>query len=58
MGDCFNDAHIGLVRNDAGNIVVFQAGVFKGKVRFEDYTDASFVPTGRALKPWEWEGKK
>jgi NitT/TauT family transport system substrate-binding protein len=35
-----------------------KAGVFQGKVKFEDYTDASFVPTGRAMKPWEWEGKK
>jgi NitT/TauT family transport system substrate-binding protein len=35
-----------------------KAGVFKGKVTFDDYTDTSFVPKGRALKPWEWEGKK
>jgi NitT/TauT family transport system substrate-binding protein len=35
-----------------------KAGVFQGTVKFEDYTDTSFVPTGRALKPWEWEGKK
>jgi NitT/TauT family transport system substrate-binding protein len=35
-----------------------KAGVFQGKVKFEDYTDTTFVPTGRALKPWEWEGKK
>lgn len=35
-----------------------KAGVFEGKVTFEDYTDTSFVPKGRALTPWEWEGKK
>jgi NitT/TauT family transport system substrate-binding protein len=35
-----------------------KAGIFQGKVSFDDYTDASFVPTGRALKPWEWEGEK
>ncbi len=35
-----------------------KAGILKGKVSFEDYTDTSFVPVGRAMKPWEWEGKK
>src|SRR5262245_16418269 len=35
-----------------------KAGVFQGKVSFDDYTDASFVPKGRAMKPWEWEGDK
>jgi NitT/TauT family transport system substrate-binding protein len=35
-----------------------KAGVFQGKVTFDDYTDTSFVPKGRAMKPWEWEGKK
>jgi NitT/TauT family transport system substrate-binding protein len=35
-----------------------KAGVFQGKVTFDDYTNTSFVPKGRALKPWEWEGKK
>jgi NitT/TauT family transport system substrate-binding protein len=35
-----------------------KAGIFQGKVGFEDYTDTSFVPKGRAMKPWEWEGKK
>jgi NitT/TauT family transport system substrate-binding protein len=35
-----------------------KAGVFKGKVTFDDYTDTSFVPEGRTMKPWEWEGKK
>jgi NitT/TauT family transport system substrate-binding protein len=34
-----------------------KAGVFQGKVKFEDYTDTSFVPRGRALRPWEWEGE-
>jgi len=31
------------------------AGIFKGKVGFEDYADPSFVPEGRALKPYHWE---
>jgi NitT/TauT family transport system substrate-binding protein len=35
-----------------------QAGIFKGAVKFEDYTDTSFVPEGRVMKPWEWEGQK
>jgi NitT/TauT family transport system substrate-binding protein len=35
-----------------------KAGIFRGKVTFHDYTDTSFVPRGRALKPWEWEGKQ
>ena len=35
-----------------------QAGIFKGTVTFDDYADTSFVPKGRTLKPWEWEGKK
>jgi NitT/TauT family transport system substrate-binding protein len=35
-----------------------KAGVFEGKVSFDDYTDSSFVPVGRAMKPWEYEGKK
>jgi NitT/TauT family transport system substrate-binding protein len=35
-----------------------KAGVFQGKVTFDDYTDTSFVPKGRAMKPWEWEGNK
>jgi NitT/TauT family transport system substrate-binding protein len=34
------------------------AGIFQGKVTFEDYTDTSFVPKGRNLTPWEWEAKK
>lgn len=33
-----------------------KAGIFQGKVTFDDYTDVTFVPRGRALKPWEWEG--
>ncbi len=35
-----------------------KAGVFQGKVTFDDYADTSFVPKGRALRPWEWEGEK
>jgi NitT/TauT family transport system substrate-binding protein len=35
-----------------------RAGIFKGKIGFDDYTDTSFVPKGRALDPWEWEGPK
>jgi NitT/TauT family transport system substrate-binding protein len=35
-----------------------KAGIFQGKVGFEDYTDTSFVPKGRAMRPWEWEGKQ
>jgi NitT/TauT family transport system substrate-binding protein len=35
-----------------------KAGVFKGKVTFDDYTDTTFVPKGRALQPWDWEGNK
>src|SRR5262249_55175924 len=35
-----------------------KAGVFQGKVKFEDYTDTSFVPTGRGPKPLEGEGKQ
>jgi NitT/TauT family transport system substrate-binding protein len=31
------------------------AGIFKGKVGFDDYADPSFVPEGRTLKPYEWE---
>ncbi len=34
------------------------AGIFQGKVTFEDYTDSSFVQKGRPLKAWEWEGRK
>jgi NitT/TauT family transport system substrate-binding protein len=34
------------------------AGIFEGKVTFEDYTDTSFVPAGRNLKSWEYEGGK
>jgi NitT/TauT family transport system substrate-binding protein len=35
-----------------------QAGVFQGNITFDDYTDTSFVPKGRVMKQWEWEGKK
>jgi len=35
-----------------------QAGIFKGKAKFDDYADPSFVPVGRAMTPWEYEGKK
>lgn len=35
-----------------------KAGIFEGKVSFDDYTDTSFVPKGRTLTPWEWEGKE
>jgi NitT/TauT family transport system substrate-binding protein len=35
-----------------------KAGIFQGKVTFDDYTDTSFVPVGRALMPWEYENKK
>jgi NitT/TauT family transport system substrate-binding protein len=35
-----------------------KAGVFQGKITFDDYADSSFVPIGRAMKPWEYEGKK
>jgi NitT/TauT family transport system substrate-binding protein len=35
-----------------------KAGVFQGKVTFDDYADTSFVPAGRTMKPWQWEGNK
>jgi NitT/TauT family transport system substrate-binding protein len=35
-----------------------QADIFKGTVTFDDYADTSFVPQGRTMKPWSWEGKK
>jgi NitT/TauT family transport system substrate-binding protein len=35
-----------------------KAGIFQGKVTFDDYTDTSFVPAGRALTPWEYENKQ
>lgn len=35
-----------------------KAGIFQGQVTFEDYTDTTFVPEGRTMRPWEWEGKK
>jgi NitT/TauT family transport system substrate-binding protein len=35
-----------------------KAGIFQGKVTFDDYTDSSFVPVGRALTQWEYEDKK
>lgn len=35
-----------------------KAGIFQGKVTFDDYADTSFVPKGRALKAWEWEEEK
>jgi NitT/TauT family transport system substrate-binding protein len=35
-----------------------KAGIFQGRARFEDYTDTSFVPEGRKMRAWEWEGKK
>jgi NitT/TauT family transport system substrate-binding protein len=35
-----------------------KAGIFKGKVGFDDYADPSFIPAGRALTPYEYEGKK
>jgi NitT/TauT family transport system substrate-binding protein len=35
-----------------------KAGIFEGKVTFDDYTDTSFVPVGRELKPWNYEGGK
>ena len=33
-----------------------QAGVLKGTARFEDYTDASFVPDDAAIQPHAWPG--
>lgn len=35
-----------------------QAGILEGKVRFEDYTDTSFVPDDSAVQPHAWEGLK
>src|SRR5262245_58277608 len=31
-----------------------KAGIFKGKVGFKDYTDTSFVPMDKVMRPWEW----
>ncbi|RYD31557.1 MAG: ABC transporter substrate-binding protein [Verrucomicrobiaceae bacterium] len=33
-----------------------EAGILKGSARFEDYTDASFVPDDSAVTPYEFEG--
>jgi NitT/TauT family transport system substrate-binding protein len=35
-----------------------QAGILQGTARFEDYTDASFVPDDSVVKPYAWEGLK
>jgi NitT/TauT family transport system substrate-binding protein len=34
------------------------SGILAGTVRFEDYTDASFVPDDSAVQPYPWEGLK
>lgn len=33
-----------------------QAGILKGTVRFEDYTDTSFVPDDAGIEPYAWPG--
>lgn len=33
-----------------------QAGILQGTARFEDYTDASFVPDDSVIEPHAWEG--
>ncbi|MFO0876854.1 MAG: ABC transporter substrate-binding protein [Gemmataceae bacterium] len=35
-----------------------KAGIFQGKIGFDDYTDTTFVPLERNMKPWDWEAKK
>src|ERR1043166_6333256 len=35
-----------------------EAGIFTGRLRFEDYADTSFVPESRELEAWRWEMKK
>jgi NitT/TauT family transport system substrate-binding protein len=32
-----------------------EAGIFAGTLRFDDYTDTSFVGEGRPIEPWKWE---
>ena len=34
------------------------AGILEGTARFEDYTDASFVPDDSVIQPHAWEGVK
>jgi NitT/TauT family transport system substrate-binding protein len=38
--------------------LAIQAGILQGKVHFEDYTDASFIPDDTDVKPYAWEGLK
>jgi NitT/TauT family transport system substrate-binding protein len=35
-----------------------ESGILQGTARFEDYTDASFVPDDSVVKPHAWEGLK
>lgn len=35
-------------------VLAREAGIFEGKVRFEDYTDTSFVPDDAAVQPYEF----
>jgi NitT/TauT family transport system substrate-binding protein len=35
-----------------------EAGILTGKARFEDYTDASFVPDDSVIQPYAWKGLK
>ena len=35
-----------------------ESGILQGTARFEDYTDASFVPDDSIIQPWAWEGLK
>lgn len=35
-----------------------KAGILQGAARFEDYTDASFVPDDSLVQPYAWEGLK
>jgi hypothetical protein len=32
-----------------------EAGILKGRVRFDDYADPSFVPEDARIQPWAWE---
>lgn len=34
------------------------AGIIEGKVRFDDYTDTSFVPDESAVRPHDWKATK
>jgi len=35
-----------------------ESGILKGTARFEDYTDASFVPDDSVVQPYDYEGLK